>query len=393
MPLESQHHSGIRYFAGGYRVIKSVYRFAVTNSWSMLTAAMYVQMSVSQALAPAVPLARYNQCPLMKKAWFVTTCAREDELYQHYQIVKNVPSLTDVKHFIFTGQHGEPRQIELKIHFLNTLPTPNDTILFEGINFGTQIFCSSYQDVGDNYHASIEINNPDPRYSAGLNSYGKVVHYHLSDDLVCKGWDDKALADAQGPRFVAVIEMQNAFSELIDKTIDFSDGIVLTGETYKQSEHTIKKILELYCDELDVLIKRYNLLEPKVSPQEAKRKTFIKNIKNAADYNAKEMLNKFNLIVVEFENYLRSRYDFYAEHYKTLGDQTIVMRNKAAIKTFDFYKTFAGRTYSLFGEAHLRNYRRTPPYKSIDVIDKDDPAFPLREALDQQPHAILFLKP
>lgn len=376
-----------------YSFIKSLYRLAISSPGQIVTAALYFQTIVVKALEPTTALARYNQCPLKETALFVNTCAPEDELYRHYKIVTNVPSLTQVKHFLFACEHGVIQQTEIRIHYFNTLITPYDVLLFEGINFGTQIQCSSFHDVEDDYHVSVELNNPNSRLPANLYSLKNVKHYQLSDNLTCKGWDNKILASTHSEQLKPLQQRGVALSKLIDDVLLHSAYIKDTYDRYQSlpfNTKELQELLKMYSNEFYDLIKNYINIMYLTPPYEADRLNFAATINQATLKNGRAKFAELNNLVKKFEAYLYGVYEEYLRRIKMLGDETVIARNKVAIKTFNFYRSHAGRTFSMFGKYHLRNDEHEPPYKNIQDIAEDDPAFELREALDKQAYAILF---
>ncbi len=383
----------MRSITNSYTIVKSLYRFAISNPWQLLTGVLYLQATVVKTLETPAALARYNQCSIKKPALFANTCAQEDELYKHYRIVTNVPSLSDVKHFLFANEHDNANQAEIRIHYFNTLVTPQDLLLFEGINFGTQILCSSFHDVDDNYHVSVELNNPNSRLRSDLYSLNNVRHYQLSDTLVCKGWDNTTLASATGEKLLPLLRTAKALTALIDEVIALSDVIEDTELRCQSAPfpiQSLRDVLAIYADELHDKIKVHTSLLYYTPALEAKRLAFTLTINKATVKNGHKFFATLKFIAMEFEKYLRDLHAEDMRKIKIIGDETIVSRNKVAINTFEFYRSFAGRTFSMFGQSHLRDEDHEPTYKDIQDIGKDDPAFELRQALDKHPHALLF---
>jgi hypothetical protein len=377
-----------------YSFVKSAYRIAISSPGYLLTAVLYLQANVLNALPAPAPLARYNQCPLQKKSLFVNTCPYEDELYNHYDIVTNAPSLTEVKHFLFANYHDNAEEKNLIIHSLNTLVTPRDVILFEGIDFSTQILCSSYYDIDNDYHASVDINNPDSRLP-DLSLYENVKHYGLTDDLVCKGWDNQSLANEHGEILLPIQLIVVELVKLIDDVLLISEMLIdsqIRLQTLPITDKELRMLLKSYCDDLLDNIKIHTSLLYYTPIQEDKRQNFLSTAKTARAEDAEVLLVELNHITIEFEDHLRAVHAEYNKKLKIIGDKTIIARNKVAIKTFNFYSSMKGRTFSLFGHNHLRDPHHIPAYKSISQIDDDDAALEFRQALDKHPYAILFSK-
>jgi len=381
-----------------YRAAKSASDYVIKHPVKALTIALSVQSQFADATtSTAGETTDLSMTPYDAYSAFVSeekpiqtqpTCLPLDELYIHYKVIKNVPTLEEVNIFLFGEYHSNNQHHILKSRFVNQIAEPGDYVFFEGISNDHTFSCDS-----------ICIHQSDIQYLFVKESENNIpleckINLNLSKKFTCLGWENANLLEKTDYLINKSQEDQNIIAVAEQIIMGIQENLFLlsnhlTNEQTltKASISLMKKIIKEIKDFYKTIFKDYLTDETKIYLSEITNYISNKKINELAldpdfSYNVFTFLNE-QLI------FLNDKKDKLAEIFEqnTITNDQIILKQRneqGLIESLDAVKNKPNKKFLYAGQFHL--------FREKDPVDENDSLWTTRQYLNDYPHAILIPK-
>jgi len=384
-----------------YSTAKSACDYLIKHPIKALTIALSVQSQLTEATTHATsettdslvtPYDTYSAFVSEEKPIQAQPiCLPLDELYIHYNVITNVPTLEDVNIFLFGEDHHNDQHHILKIRFVNQIAEPGDYVFFEGISNNETPSCDSFC-ITNEYKIQVFF-----RKSANDIPSNCKIDLNLNKNLNCLGWEDSDIEE----QAISALDTNQHTNQRIENALQKSNEIItgltedilllleieknrkLTKHSVELMKKAILKITKLY----KTTLKDYLTDETQIQLNKIKNyltNTNINNIINS-DKSARSIINFIEnqtIFLIKKQNDL---IEIFNQHFDKNNELLIKQRNEQGlIKSLDAVKDKPNKKFLFAGNFHL--------FREKDPVDESDLLWTTRQYLNDYRHAILIPK-